>query len=173
MQTPNPLPVPFYGFEVSIADPAYLKVGREMVPSFDEHRLRAAVTHRLVVARGRFTGAHVYFARHSLGFTLAELAAQLGVTHPAVMRWEKLRNEPTRMNRCNEIVLRQLLAESLSGCGASNAQIRSAVSDDDTIGVMVIPHAEVALRSRQASVQWMPGTSASTVAAVIVNRPAA
>lgn len=173
MNTPNPLPIPLYGFDVSIADPAYQKVGRVMVPWFDEHRLSAAVARRLVAARGRFTGAHVYFVRHNLGLTQAELAELLGVTHPAVVRWEKLRNEPTRMNRCNEIVLRQILAESIGGNVATNAQIRAAVCDGETVAPMLIPNAEIALRTKQATFQWMPGTSAHTGIAVITNRPAA
>lgn len=74
-------------------------------------RIEAAVARALIEKGIPLRGAEVTFLRKALGLSLATLGAELGVSAPAVLKWERATD--TRLHPMNEVALRALVAEHL------------------------------------------------------------
>ncbi|MCB1135269.1 MAG: helix-turn-helix domain-containing protein, partial [Chlamydiia bacterium] len=59
------------------------------------------------------TGSQVRFVRNWLGLTQTEFGKRLGVTHPAVVKWEKMGDEGSRMNLSTQRELRLWILDQL------------------------------------------------------------
>lgn len=65
-----------------------------------------------IVRRGvPIRGAEVRFLRKTLGFSMERFASILGLTAPAILKWERARAK--RLNPTNEVSVRALMAENL------------------------------------------------------------
>jgi DNA-binding transcriptional regulator YiaG len=67
-------------------------------PDVDFNVLSRRVLEALAEKPSRLTGVEVRFIRQSMSMTLEGFARRFGVTHPAVLKWEGRRNEPTAMS---------------------------------------------------------------------------
>lgn len=74
-------------------------------------RIEEAVARALIEKGIPLRGAEVTFLRKALGLSLATLGAELGVSAPAVLKWERATD--TRLHPMNEVALRALVAEHL------------------------------------------------------------
>jgi len=57
-------------------------------------------------------GAEVQFLRKSLGLSLEKFGRLLGLSAPAILKWERARTK--RLQTINEVAVRALMAEQLS-----------------------------------------------------------
>lgn len=83
-------------------------------PDVDYNQLSRRLLAALVDKRARLTGDEVRFIRHTLALTLEQFARRFGVTHPAVMKWERQGNRPTAMAWAVEKDIRLEALRSLS-----------------------------------------------------------
>jgi DNA-binding transcriptional regulator YiaG len=74
-------------------------------------RIEQAVARALIEKGIPLRGAEVAFLRKALGLSLVALGSELGVSGPAVLKWEKAKD--TRLHPMNEVALRALVAEHL------------------------------------------------------------
>ena len=102
-----------FGFDVILVDVPMQQVRGEWVPDINANHLRTAVLAGLTTKPGPLSGAEVHFVRHWMEHTTTEFGELLGVTHAAVLKWEKKGQEPTGMNRATEFRLRVLILERL------------------------------------------------------------
>ncbi len=102
-----------FGFEVILVDVPMTQVRGEWVPDINANHLRTAVLAGLTTKPGPLSGAEVRFVRHWMEHTTTQFGELLGVTHAAVLKWEKKGQEPTGMNRATEFRLRVLILKRL------------------------------------------------------------
>jgi hypothetical protein len=86
-----------FGFPVHLMNVPMVRVRGTWAPRINHKHLAEAVLRALVHKPARWTGNELRFVRLQLGMTLVELAETFYVTHPAVVKWEKHGNQPTRM----------------------------------------------------------------------------
>lgn len=79
--------------------------------------LNRAVLVALIRSPGPWTGGAVKFVRHWLGDTLEEFADRVGVSHPAVIKWEDAEEASTSMSKGNEYLIRAQVAAQLRADG--------------------------------------------------------
>lgn len=94
------------GFEVTIQAAPLREVRGEWVLDVDPNELQEVVVWSLAHQDASWTGSQVRFVRHWLEMTLEDFAQMLGVTHPAVIKWEKRDDAPTQMAKGTEVLLR-------------------------------------------------------------------
>lgn len=100
------------GFPVKLLDVPMRKIRGEWVVDIDPNRFEQAVLWRLVNKAGALTGNEIRFIRHWMELTMSEFGKELGVTHAAVVKWEKQANSPTNMALGTDFLVRfKLLAE--------------------------------------------------------------
>ncbi len=102
-----------FGFDVMLVDVPMKEVRGEEVPDVNANDLRTAVLAGLTTKPGSLSGAEVRFVRLWMEKTTTDFGEDLGVTHGAVLKWEKKGQEATGMNRATEYRLRLLLLTSL------------------------------------------------------------
>jgi len=73
-------------------------------------RIEKAVAVELIRKGIPLGGAEITFLRKVLGLSLQKLGDELGVSAPAVLKWER---EAGRLHPINEVALRALVAEHL------------------------------------------------------------
>ncbi len=102
-----------FGFEVILVDVPMKQVRGESVPDINANHLRTAVLAGLTTKPGPLSGVEVRFVRHWMEHTTTEFGELLGVTHAAVIKWEKKGPQSTGMNRATEFRLRLLILKRL------------------------------------------------------------
>jgi len=85
------------GFPVIISRVKIARVGNESVPLIDFKALEEVVLEMLADKPTRLTGAELRFIRLHFDLTLADFGAWFGVSHAAVIKWEKKGVRPTGM----------------------------------------------------------------------------
>lgn len=123
-----------FGFPIVIVDAPIRSFHGEEFVDLDPNVLRLAVLASLVLKPGRLTGAEVRFVRQWREQSLREFAEELGVTHPAIVKWEGKKAEATGMAVGTELLLRQLIVEGLPWAVTS----RLVVADGEEDGRSVI-----------------------------------
>ena len=91
-----------FGFPVYLLNVPMLRVRGTWVPRVNHRELAEVVLRALVHKPARWTGSELKFVRLQLGKTLTEFADLFYVTHPAVLKWERRDDAPTRMNWATE-----------------------------------------------------------------------
>ena len=104
-----------FGFPVVIKGVPMIKVRDRWTPQIDYSDFAKKVLAELVELDGRLTGNQVKFIRLQLEMTLQQFAERLGLTHPAIIKWEKTRNKPTGMNWSTEKDIRLFITSELKG----------------------------------------------------------
>lgn len=98
-----------FGFPIELRGVKSRIIRGEEVPMVNANHLRFAVIAGLILKPGRLTGNEVRFLRLWMELTLSQLGDELGVTHPAVLKWEAKENNPANMGKAVEIQLRLLV----------------------------------------------------------------
>ena len=106
-----------FGFPVHLINVPMIKVRGQWTPDVDYNKLQGLVLKQLAHKSGRLSGAEVHFIRQALEMTLQQFAKRLGVSHVAVIKWEKVGSESTTMNWSTEKDIRLFV---LSRLGASS-----------------------------------------------------
>ncbi len=104
-----------FGFPIILEDLTMVKVRGKWIPEINYNLLTTEVLRRLAALDGRLTGNQVRFIRLHMEMTLEQFARRLGLSHPAVLKWEKKGNKPTGMNWSNEKDIRLFVKKSLVG----------------------------------------------------------
>jgi len=87
-----------FGFKVVLRNVPMRKRMGEWCPEINWQALADELFAAMAVKPSRLTGQEVRFIRKKRGMTLTEFAERFGVTHPAVMKWERAEDGPTGMN---------------------------------------------------------------------------
>ncbi len=103
-----------FGFPVTLIDVPMIKVRGKWTPDIDYNALAKSLLQALSRLNGRLTGNQVRFVRHHFEMTLQQFAERLGVTHPAVMKWEKAGNRPTGMSWSAEKDIRLFITKGFT-----------------------------------------------------------
>lgn len=102
-----------FGFPVVLKNVPMVKVRGIWTPNVNFNGLARRLVELLATHPARLTGHEVRFVRHNFDMTLQQFAARFGVSHPAVVKWEKTGDEPANMNWGTEKDLRLFMLDSL------------------------------------------------------------
>ena len=91
-----------FGFPVKLLKVPMIKRRGAWSPKINYRELANAVLLALCVKPAQWTGSEVRFVRQELKMTLTEFAKKFYVTHPAVLKWERRGDEPTKMGWSTE-----------------------------------------------------------------------
>ena len=91
-----------FGFPVTLLNVPMIEVRGEWVPNINQKDLQHKVLEALVVKHSRLSGNEVRFLRLFSKMTLEQFAERFDVTHPAVLKWERAKNQPTAMSWMTE-----------------------------------------------------------------------
>ena len=95
------------------------------------NELSLRVLELLALGHARLTGKQVKFIRHALSMTLEQFGSRFGVSHPAVIKWERAADKPTAMTWAVEKDIRLEVLHSLSGVKATKfVEAYSALSEE-------------------------------------------
>ncbi len=102
----------YYGLEyVTVVLPVgSSKHGDVIVVDFGEVEVKVA--RLLIEKRVPLRGKEIKFLRKAIGLSLEKFGAELGVSAPAILKWER-EKEDQRLDPINEVAVRALLAEKL------------------------------------------------------------
>ena len=87
-----------------------------------------ALSHKPVALNGN----EVHFIRTYFEMTLEDFGKQFGVSHVAVLNWEKMGNKPSKINPTTELCIRLLILEKLN---ISNQIFRETFREFDFEGI--------------------------------------
>lgn len=103
-----------FGFPVVFLDIPMIQIRGVWTPNVNQKILKNKVASHLARYQGRLWGSHVQFLRLFLEMTLVYFADHLGVSHPAVLKWEKFASKPSGMNWSTEKDIRLLVFSKVS-----------------------------------------------------------
>jgi hypothetical protein len=110
-----------FGFPVHLLNVPMIKVRGVWTPKIDYNAYAKDVLHALAHKPAALTGNEVAFIRHQLEMTLQQFAKRFAVSHPAVIKWERTKSRPTKMNWTTEKDLRLFTLSKLSAAPAEFA----------------------------------------------------
>jgi DNA-binding XRE family transcriptional regulator len=102
------------GFPVALTNVLLVKRRGVWTPAIDYNKLQKAVLLKLSHKSSALTGNEVHFIRAYFEMTLDDFAKQFGMTHPAVLNWEKKHNKPAKINPSTELCIRLFIPEKLN-----------------------------------------------------------
>ena len=102
------------GFPVIFLNVKLVKKRDIWTPAVDYNKLQKevllALTHKPVALMGN----EVHFIRTYFEMTLESFGKHFGVTHVAVLTWEKMGNKPAKINPTTELCIRLFILEKLN-----------------------------------------------------------
>lgn len=98
------------GFPIELIDVPMKKVFGEWIMDIDMNQFQLFIFNSLVHKTSRITGKELKFMRKFLDLSTTELGKRIGVTHVAILKWEK---ETTKMSISQEIYLRMFFSSHL------------------------------------------------------------
>lgn len=102
-----------FGFPVKLLNVPMVKVRGQWTPRVNYNRLADLVLVMLAAKGSRLTGNQIKFIRTYFEMTLQEFGRRFDVSHPAVLKWEKLGDKATLMNWPTEKDIRLFILERL------------------------------------------------------------
>jgi DNA-binding XRE family transcriptional regulator len=103
-----------FGFPVKLVNVPMVKVRGEWTPAINYNLLAEVVLKELCEKDSNLTGEEVRFIRQHFEMTLQQFAKRFGVTHPAVMKWERMKNKPTGASWSTEKDIRLFVLNKLT-----------------------------------------------------------
>lgn len=85
------------GFAVIVQHAPMIKMRGQWVLDLNLNELQERVFRELAAKPARLTGNEIRFIRHYARMPIDKFGARFGVTHPAVVKWEKAGDAPTEM----------------------------------------------------------------------------
>lgn len=101
------------GFPISLINVTLVKKRGIWTPAIDYNKLQKTVLLTLSHKPSALTGNEVHFIRTYFEMTCESFGKQFGVTHAAVLNWEKNRNKPAKINPTTELCVRLHILEKL------------------------------------------------------------
>lgn len=101
------------GFPVLLKNIPMIELRGVWTPDVNLNLLQKTVILALAHHAAALTGNQVYFIRTWLGLTQAEFGARLGVTAPAVVKWEKYGDNEAKISLITEREIRLLALDIL------------------------------------------------------------
>lgn len=98
-----------FGFPVTAYNAPMRLIRGEWCLDVNMNEFERDIAKELVIGEIPLTGYEVRFIRHFMRLSLEEFGRRLGVTHPAVIRWEGREDKITGMYAGTEIILRLIL----------------------------------------------------------------
>lgn len=95
-----------FGFPVMLLNVPMIKIRGKWTPNINYNKLTGVVLIMIAKKPVKLTGNEVKFIRQ-------QFAKQFGVSHPAVVKWEKSEDEPTNMSWSKEKDLRLFILSQL------------------------------------------------------------
>lgn len=121
------------GFPVIILNPKMTEVFGEQILDINSKHLQQLVFEFLLSADFRFSGAHIKFIRHMMGFTQAKLAELLWqANHSCVSQWEGKDQALAGMEAGTEKLLKMLMASHLNKIPLLNEVARKSLPINHT-----------------------------------------
>lgn len=102
-----------FGFPIQLIDVPMLKTRGEWTPDINYNLLQEAIVRALAVKPFCLTGNEIKFIRKYFKLTLKAFANEFGVTHPAVMDWEKTGDNQVKINPATEKCIRLFISDTL------------------------------------------------------------
>ncbi len=101
------------GFPLVLRNVPMIELRGQVALDVDLNLLQRVVLLTLAHYSAALTGNHIRFIRLWLQLTLEEFGELFGVTHAAVLKWEKSKNRSSKMSLTTERDLRLLLLDRL------------------------------------------------------------
>src|SRR5579862_1206956 len=105
------------GFPIQLIDCPMKKVLGEWVIDINLNDLQLFVFKDLIHKPSNLTGREIRFMRKFMDLTTEEFGKKLGVTHAAVVKWEK---EQVKMSPVYDVYIRMLCMSSLKATGINS-----------------------------------------------------
>jgi len=102
-----------FGFPVVLKNVPMIKARGSWTPDVDYNVLAKDVLQAIAIHATRLTGGEVRFVRHYFEMTLEQFGERFGVSHPAVLKWEKTGAESANMTWGIEKDLRLFILDAL------------------------------------------------------------
>lgn len=102
-----------FGFPVHLVNAPMMKARGIWVLDIDFNQLMKAVLLALATKTQSLTGNEIRFIRKYYRMTLVAFGEEFGVSHAAVIDWEKEENNPVKMNAATEKCIRLYALDSL------------------------------------------------------------
>jgi DNA-binding transcriptional regulator YiaG len=102
------------GFPVKLGEVTFVRFRDDWAAKINYNAMMLKVLGLLSHLARPLTGAEVRFVRQYFSLTLTDFAAKFGVSHVAVHKWEKHRQQPTGMQWSTEKDLRLFIQSQLS-----------------------------------------------------------
>jgi DNA-binding transcriptional regulator YiaG len=116
------------GFPIVLVNITLVKKRNVWTPAIDYNKLQKEVLLALSHKPLSLTGNEIHFIRASLEMTLEKFGKQFGVTHAAVLNWEKGKDKSAKINPTTELYIRLFILEKLN---ISNQIFRDTFRDFD------------------------------------------
>ena len=101
------------GFPIHLLNVPLRNIRGVVVPDINYNDLQKIVLEELTRKSSPLTGNQVRFIRQYLGLNLTAFAKHFGVTHPAVLKWEKTKNKTAKITPSTELYIRLYILEFL------------------------------------------------------------
>lgn len=101
------------GFPIILQNVPVVELRGAWTIDIDLNVLQKAVLLALASSPYDLTGYQIRFIRNWLGFTQVEFGKLFGVTHPAIIKWEKTGNKGSKMNLTTQRDLRLYVFDHL------------------------------------------------------------
>lgn len=101
------------GFPIVLFNVPMVKVRDVWTPAIDFNELQKAVLLELCNMSFPLSGNQVHFIRTYFEMTLEAFGKHFGVTHAAVINWEKTKNRAAKINPSLELLIRLFILEKL------------------------------------------------------------
>jgi len=121
------------GFPIVLTDVPLVKKRELWTPAIDYNKLQKEVLLALAHKPVALTGNEIHFIRVYFEMTLESFGKHFGVTHAAVLTWEKTNNKPGKINPTTELCIRLFILEKLK---MSNQAFRNAFREFDIEGIV-------------------------------------
>jgi len=118
-----------FGFPVKLVNVPMTKVRGEWTPAINYHLLAQVVLKELCEKDSKLTGIEVRFVRQHFEMTLQQFAKRFGVTHPAVMKWESMKNKSTGINWATEKDIRLFVLHKLTSKSSEIVDLYTFLED--------------------------------------------
>lgn len=120
------------GFPVALVNVTLVEKRGVWTPAIDYNKLQKEVLLALTHKPIALTGNEIHFIRSYFEMTLENFGKQFGVTHVAVLTWEKAGNRSAKINPTTELYIRLLILDKLN---MSNQVFRETFRDFDVQGI--------------------------------------
>lgn len=113
------------GFAVRLQNVTMMKSRGEWTPEIDYNQMQKVVLCALTTKPHSLTGNEIRFIRKYFRKTLEAFGQEFGVSHVAVMDWEKEGNMPVKINPATEKCIRLFILDGIT------AKVKKKNTDSD------------------------------------------